>query len=130
MDHNYYKISDVYQNRVLRENFGTSDAARDTKNSYQTTASMQGPGNGPVAGSDGGLAQGGNRVMFPDDEEITNSQKAAMLIKFFKMEIDDGSWDEATKTKFKDLLDHLLGFDEPEEDKSEEQLMKAAREAT
>lgn len=127
MNHNYYKISDVYTTRILRENMGITN---DTKNSYQTTASMQGPGNGPVAGSQAGMSQGGNNVMFPDDQELSNSQKASMLIKFFKMEIDDGSWDDDAKTKFKDLLDYLLGFNESDEDKNEQELMKAAREAS
>jgi len=127
MDHNYYKISDVYRNRILGE---TTGATNDMKNSYQTTASMQGPGNGPVAGSQGGMSQGGNNVMFPDDQELSNSQKASMLIKFFKMEIDDGTWDEDAKTKFKNLLDYLLGFEESDKDKTEEELMKAAREAS
>jgi hypothetical protein len=127
MDHNYYKISDVYRNRILRENMGITN---DTKNSYQTTASMQGPGNGPVVGSQGGLSQGGDNVMFPNNEELSNSQKASLLIKFFKMEIDDGSWEDNTKNIFKELLDHLLGFEESDEDKTEEELMKAAREAS
>ena len=34
------------------------------------------------------------------------------------------------KLKFKDLLDYLLGFNESDEDKSEQELMKAAREAS
>ena len=131
MDHNYYKISDVYRKKVIRENFGISTPAQnDMRNSYQGTASMQGVGNGPVTGSQGGLSQGGDNVMFPNNQEISNSQKASMLIKFFKMEIDDGSWDKKTKSKFKDLLDYLLGFNESDEDKTEEELMKAAREAS
>lgn len=130
MDHNYYKISDVYLNNVLKENFGISTPVTNSiKNSYQSTASMQGPGNGPVAGSEGGMAEGGSNVMFPNEMELSNSQKASLLIKFLKMEINEGSWKDEAKTKFKDLLSYLLDFEEKDEDKSEEELMKSARES-
>lgn len=118
MDRNYYKISDIYKSRVLLREFSGNPASLDSKNSYQTTASMSGPGHGPSNASDGQMAVGGDRVMFPSDEELSNSQKAQLLIKFFKSEIDDGTWEEQTKTMFSKLLDHLLGV-EPEKDEED-----------
>jgi hypothetical protein len=56
--------------------------------------------------------------MFPNNGELSNSQKAQLLIKFFKMEIDEGSWEEQTKTLFSKLLDHFLGV-EPEEEEDD-----------
>lgn len=125
MDYNYYKISEVYRNKVVAENFGAPTT--DSQNSYQSTASMQGPGHGPVNATDGQNAVGGNRVMFPNQEEISNDVKADMLIKFFKLEINEGTWNKKTKTKFKEFLDFLLGYYQPDKDKTEEELMKAAR---
>ena len=118
MDRNYYKISDIYKSKVLLKEFSGNPASVDSKNSYQTTASMMGPGHGPSNASDGQMAVGGDRVMFPSDEELTNSQKAQLLIKFFKNEIDEGSWEEQTKNLFGKLMDHLLGV-EPEEDEED-----------
>jgi len=124
MDHNYYKISDIYKKRVVLREFSGDSATSDSKNSYQGTSSMQGPGHGPSNASDGQMAVGGDRVMFPSDEELSNSQKAQLLIKFFKMEIDEGSWDEQTKSLFGKLVDHLLGTEpeESEEDMDEPEL--------
>lgn len=119
MDHNYYKISDIYKKRVVLKEFTGNPASTDSKNSYQTTASMSGPGHGPSNASDGQMAVGGgDRVMFPSDQELSNSQKAQLLIKFFKSEIDEGTWDEHTKDLFTKLLDHLLGV-EPEEEEED-----------
>lgn len=118
MDHNYYKISDIYKKRVVLKEFTGNPASTDSKNSYQTTASMSGPGHGPSNASDGQMAVGGDRVMFPSDQELTNSQKAELLIKFFKTEIDEGSWEEQTKDLFGSLMDHLLGV-EPEEEEED-----------
>jgi hypothetical protein len=118
MDHNYYKISDIYKKRVILKEFSGNPASTDSKNSYQTTASMMGPGHGSSNASDGQMAVGGNAVMFPNDQELTNSQKAILLIKFFKLEIDEGTWDERTKEFFGKLLDHLLGV-EPEEEEED-----------
>jgi hypothetical protein len=118
MDHNYYKISDIYKKRVVLKEFTGNPASTDSKNSYQTTASMMGPGHGPSNASDGQMTVGGDRVMFPNDEELSNSQKAELLIKFFKSEIDEGTWDQQTKKLFGNLIDHLLGV-EPEEDEED-----------
>jgi hypothetical protein len=118
MDHNYYKISDIYKKNVVLKEFTGNPASTDSKNSYQTTASMMGPGHGPSNASDGQMAVGGDRVMFPSDQELSNSQKAQLLIKFFKSEIDEGSWEEQTKELFTRLLDHLLGV-EPEEEEDD-----------
>lgn len=125
MDHNYYKITDVYMKKVIGEANGSPDT--NSSNSYQTVASMIDPGKGPIPGSNGQNAEGGNRVMFPNEEDIDNDEKASMLIRFFKTEIDDGSWNKKTKIKFKEMFDFLLGYKEPQKDKTEEQLMKAAR---
>jgi hypothetical protein len=116
MDHNYYKISDIYKKRIVLKEFTGNPASTDSKNSYQTTASMMGPGHGPSNASDGQMAVGGDSVMFPSDQELSNSQKAQLLIKFFKSEIDEGSWEEQTKGLFTKLLDHLLGVEPEEED--------------
>jgi hypothetical protein len=116
MDHNYYKISDIYKKRIVLKEFTGNPASTDSKNSYQTTASMMGPGHGPSNASDGQMVVGGDSVMFPSDQELSNSQKAQLLIKFFKSEIDEGSWEEQTKGLFTKLLDHLLGVEPEEED--------------
>lgn len=118
MDHNYYKISDIYKSRVVIKEFAGNPASTDSKNSYQTTASMMGPGHGPSNASDGQMAVGGDSIMFPSDQELSNSQKSQLLIKFFKLEIDEGTWDEQTKNIFGKLMDHLLGV-EPEEDEED-----------
>ena len=76
-----------------------------------------GPGHGGYNASNTDMSVGGQQVMFPSDQELSNSQKAEMLIKFFKMEIDEGTWEEKTKKLFTNLLDHLLGVeDEDPED--------------
>jgi len=117
MDHNYYKITDIYRKKVLLKEFTGNPATLDSKNSYQTTASMSGPGHGGYNASNTDMSVGGQQVMFPSDQELSNSQKAEMLIKFFKMEIDEGTWEEKTKKLFTNLLDHLLGVeDEDPED--------------
>lgn len=117
MNHNYYKIADVYKKKVLLEDYGV---VNDDKNSYRTTSSMNGPGNGPVNGTDGQMAQGGNSVMFPNMQDLSNEQKASLLIKFFKLEIDEGTWNKKTKKKFEDMLDFLLDhYDDKEEDSDE-----------
>jgi hypothetical protein len=118
MDHNYYKISDLYKKRVVLKEFTGNAATSDGKNSYQTTASMNGPGHGQSSPLNSQMSVGGDRVMFPSDEELSNSQKAQLLIKFFKSEIDEGTWEEQTKNLFSKLLDHLLGV-EPEEEEED-----------
>lgn len=119
MDHNYYKITDIYRKKVLLKEYTGQAATLDSKNSYQTTTSMSGPGHGPSNASDGNMAVGGDRVMFPNDQELSNSQKAEMLIKFFKMEIDEGTWDDKSKNLFKGLLNHLLGVEDEEADEED-----------
>lgn len=118
MDISFYQIGDVYKKSVLLKEFINQTPTLDTRNSYQTTASMNGPGNGPTTGAtDTSPDQFKDRVMFPDDTEISNSDKAKLLITFFKEEIDDGTWSDDTKSKFSDLLDHLLGLETSEESK-------------
>lgn len=118
MDISFYQIGDVYKKSVLLKEFINQTPTLDTRNSYQTTASMNGPGNGPTTGAtDTSPNQFKDRVMFPDDTEISNSDKAKLLITFFKEEIDDGTWSDDTKSKFSDLLDHLLGLETSEESK-------------
>lgn len=119
MDHNYYKITDIYKKKVLLKEFTGNPATSDSKNSYQTTASMSGPGHGSYNAGSGDMSVGGQQVMFPSDEELSNSQKAQMLIKFFKMEIDEGTWNEKTKNIFTSLLDHLLGVDDEDPDEED-----------
>jgi hypothetical protein len=116
MDHNYYKITDLYLKKIISEESGSYRGVNDTKNSYQTTASMMGPNNGPVQGTNGGIAQGGENVMFPDSRDLSKFQKVFLLVKFFKMEIDNDIWDEKTTQKFKDMLNYLIGLELSEEE--------------
>ncbi len=109
MDISFYQMGDIYNKKVLLKEYMDAPMI-DAKNSYQTTASMQGPGHGPYNATDGSMAQFGDKLMFPKDQEISNSTKAQMLIKFFKQEIDEGSWEENTKEEFGKLLDYLLGL--------------------
>ena len=118
MDISFYHMGEIYKKRVLLKEFINQSPTFDSKNSYQVTASMSGPGNGPTTGAtDTDTSQFKDRVMFPEDEEISNSEKAEMLIKFFKDEIDEGTWSEETKQKFSDVLDYLLGLESSEESK-------------
>lgn len=110
MDISFYQMGDLYKQKVLLKEYIDNSPVMNSRNSYQTTASMQGPGNGPHNATDGSMAQFGDKVMFPEDREISNSTKAQLLIKFFKEEIDEGTWDEETKTVFGNLLEHLLGL--------------------
>ena len=68
MDHNYYKITDLYCKKILLKEFTGNPATLDSKNSYQTTASMSGPGHGPSNASNGDMAVGGDKVMFPTEQ--------------------------------------------------------------
>lgn len=115
MDISFYQMGDIYKKAVLLKEFQTP--VLDTKNSYQTVDSIRGPGNGPSTATDTSPNQFKDQVMFPEDQDLSNSQKAELLIKFFKLEIDEGSWDEKTKEKFSDVLDYLLGLDSSEESK-------------
>jgi hypothetical protein len=112
MDISYYKIAEVYKKDILLKEF-TNSPEMDVKNSYQTTASMMGPGHGPTHANDTDMAQFGDRVAFPEDnEELSNVEKSQLLISFLKKEIDEGTWDEKTKYMFSHLLSHLLGEEE------------------
>jgi hypothetical protein len=114
MDISFYQMGDIYKKSVLLKEF--TAPVLDTKNSYQTVDSIRGPGNGPTTGAtDTSPNQFKDRVMFPDDQELSNSQKSELLIKFFKDEIDEGSWDDKTKEKFSDVLDYLLGLESSDE---------------
>lgn len=119
MDISFYQMGDVYKKKVLLREF-TNSPEMDSKNSYQTTASMMGPGHGPTNASNTDMAQFGDKVAFPkDDGEMSNSAKAQLLISFFKKEIDEGTWDDKTKYIFSELLSHLLG-DDDSDDESED----------
>jgi len=113
-------MGDLYKKKVVLREF-TNSPEMDSKNSYQTTASMMGPGHGPTHASDSDMAQFGDRLAFPKgDGELPNSAKAQLLISFFKKEIDEGTWDEKTKYIFSELLSHLLGEDDSEDDSDSE----------
>jgi hypothetical protein len=117
MDISFYQMGDLYKKQVLLKEFVNTDPTFDIKNSYQTTASMNGPGNGPTTGaSDTDRAKFNDSMRFPDDKELSDSEKAELLIKFFKTEIDNGSWKPDTKEVFSNLLDHLLGLDSSDSD--------------
>lgn len=116
MDISFYQMGDLYKNKVLIREF-TNSPEMDSKNSYQTTASMQGPGHGPTNASNSDMAQFGDTVAFPKgDGELSNSSKSMLLISFLKKEIDEGTWDDSTKKVFGYVLSHLLGEDESEDD--------------
>lgn len=120
MDISFYQMGDLYKKKVLLREF-TNSPEMDSKNSYQTTASMMGPGHGPVNAGNTDMAQFGDRVAFPkDDGEMSNADKSHLLISFLKKEIDEGTWDEKTKYMFSHLLSHLLGEDESEDDSNSE----------
>ena len=105
MDISNYHLGDVYKTKVLLREYNT-----DSQHSYQTTASMSGPGNGPTTGAtDQSPNNFDTQVMFPKDTELSNADKKSLLIKFLKDEIDNGNFNRGTKAKFKDLYDHLLG---------------------
>jgi hypothetical protein len=115
MDISFYQMGDLYKKQVLLREF-TNSPEMDSKNSYQGTASMMGPGHGPSNAGDGQNAQFGNQIMFPNGD-IPNNVKAKLLIEFFRHEIDKGKWKVDTKESFKQLLSHLLGADFSEDDK-------------
>lgn len=109
-----YHLGDVYQQKVLLREFNSP--VNDNRNSYQVTASINGPGNGPTTGAtDTSPNNFDSKVMFPKDQEISNEMKKNMLVKFLKDEIDDGNFNQETKNKFEDLLSHLLSTNSAEE---------------
>ena len=109
-----YHLGDVYQQKVLLREWNSP--VNDTKNSYQVTASMNGPGNGRTTGAtDTSPNNFDSKVMFPKDQEISNEMKKNMLVKFLQDEIDNGKFNQETKNKFEDLLSHLLSTKSAEE---------------
>jgi hypothetical protein len=109
-----YHLGDVYQQKVLLREYNSP--VEDTKNSYNLGNSTMGPGKGPSTGAtDTSPNNFDTKVMFPKDQEISNEMKKKMLIKFLTDEIDNGKFKEATKNKFKELLEHLLGKKSAEE---------------
>ena len=120
-----YKLGDIYERVILHE---WDSPTYDAKNSYGTTSSMSGPGNGTANASDMSPNSFKDEIMFPAEDDINNSEKKRMLIRFLKDEIDDGSFNASTKAKFRDLLDHLLGVDpDHEQDQSEKKKAKALK---
>jgi hypothetical protein len=125
-----YKIGDIYRKSVLLREWDSP--VYDAKNSYGgTTASMMGAGNGQPNASDMSPNNFKDEMMFPKEDDVDNSEKKRMLIKFLKDEIDDGSFNASTKAKFRDLLDHLLGVDpELEQDQTDKKKAKASKRKT
>ena len=109
MDISFYQMGDLYKKKVLLKEF-TNSPEMDSKNSYQTTASMMGPGHGSSNASNTDIPQSIGQVMFSGGD-IPNPVKAELLIKFLKTEIDEGTWKGDTKEAFKEILSHLLGAD-------------------
>lgn len=109
-----YHLGDIYKEKILLREYNSP--VNDTRNSYQVTASMNGPGNGPTTGAtDTSPNNFDTKVMFPKDQEISNEMKKKMLITFLKDEIDNGTFNETTKQKFKYLLSHMLSPNSAEE---------------
>jgi hypothetical protein len=117
MDISFYQMGDLYKKNVLLKEY-MDIPVNDNKNSYDLTHSMMGPGHGPSNATDTSPNQFNNSLMFPNADELSNSEKAGLLIDFCRHEIDDGNWDNKTEELFGKLLDHLIGL-EPSEDKPE-----------
>jgi hypothetical protein len=120
-----YKLGDIYERVILHE---WDSPTYDAKNSYGTTSSMMGPNNGQANASDMSPNNFKDEFMFPKEDDLDNSEKKRMLIKFLKDEIDDGTFNASTKAKFRDLLNHFLGVDpEKEQDQSDKKKSKASK---
>lgn len=107
MDISFYQIGDIYKESVLLKEYDAPN--KDTENSYELTHNMMGPGHGPTNAKDTDPNQFKDNLMFKQND-ISNSMKKELLIRFFSKEIDEGTWNNKTKTKFKDLLEYLLGL--------------------
>lgn len=107
MDISFYQMGDIYKKRVLLKEFDAPN--KDTNNSFELAHSTMGPGHGPSNAKDTDSNQFKDSIMFPQ-QDIPNSMKKELLIRFFSSEIDNGSWNDKTKTKFKEMLDYLLGL--------------------
>lgn len=104
-----YHLGDIYKESVLLKEWDAP--TNDVKNSYGTTTSMSGPGNGPTTGATNTSPNNfDTQVMFPKGTEISNMDKRNMLLRFLKDEIDNGSFGPKTKQKFEELYGYLLGL--------------------
>lgn len=109
-----YHLGDVYQQKVLLREYNSP--VENTENSVTLGHSMMGPGKGPTTGAtDTSPNNFDSKVMFPKDQEISNEMKKKMLVKFLKDEINNGTFNDSTKNKFKSLLSHLISPDSAEE---------------
>jgi hypothetical protein len=109
-----YHLGDVYRDKVLLREYNSP--VEDIKNSSQFSGSFSGPGHGKTTGAtDTSPNNFDSKVMFPKDQEISNEDKKNLLIEFLRDEIDNGKFNQETKNKFGELLDHLLSTNSAEE---------------
>lgn len=110
MDISFYQMGDLYKKKVLLKEYvdlpGTTPKM-DHANSYRTGDSLSGPGNGAANAGNTDPAQFKDRVMFPEDKELSNDTKIGYLINFFKHELNEGTWDEEEMSLFSKFLSEL-----------------------
>lgn len=111
MDISFYDIGNIYKKRVLLKE---EAPITDVQNSYQTTASMSGPGHGQYNAGIGDNAHNDTLMKLPEGP-LTTEQKRELLKKFLQSEIDgkqkidgDPDWKQNTKQLFKQLYANLL----------------------
>lgn len=120
----FQSLGDVYKKQVL---FKESGAVEDTKNSYQTTASMNGPGHGPYNAGVNDIANNDTTVTFPEDENLSLARKKELLLNFLKRELDDNEdkespdkWSDSEISIFEQLYGDLLSTQEGDDSASSE----------
>lgn len=121
MDISFYDIGNIYKKRILLKE---DSPVTDTQNSYQTTASMSGPGHGPYNAGMGDNAKNDSTFKLPQEGPIPNEQKRELLKKFLQDEIDgvekidgDDDWSDKTKELFKQLYSNLFDHENSSSDR-------------
>jgi hypothetical protein len=119
----FQSLGDVYKKKVL---FKESGAVEDTKNSYNTTASMMGPGHGPYNAGQNDIAGNDNTFKFPEEENMSLIRKKELLLNFLKRELDENEekefpdkWSESEISIFEQLYGDLLSTQEEDSASSE-----------
>lgn len=91
MADDYYNIKRIYEDYNVGMNQSNYPAGitRDNKNSYNTTASMSGPGNGPIT-TTGGAASTGDLVHW-SNKQLTPQQALEIAEEVLDHEIDQAA---------------------------------------
>lgn len=91
MADDFYNIKQIYEDYAVGSNQSNYPAGvtYDSKNSYNTTASMSGPGNGPQT-QQGGAPAGGDLVRW-SDKRFTPEQAIKITEELLEHEIDQAS---------------------------------------